>query len=197
MKSPILFLAIASFPLVFASVSAEPDLSKLPAASNKKGLTYEKDIKPILTASCIGCHGEEKQKGDLRLDSLEALLKGGENGEIIVSGKSAESPLVIAVSRLDEETAMPPMRKGIGPGGPGGPKGPGAENGPRPGGAPGAGQEGPPTPPTGPDGKPLPRPGGAGRPGGPGGPGGPPKMAKPLTAQQVGIVRAWIDQGAK
>lgn len=138
---------------------AEVDLSKLPAPSSRSGLTYAKDIKPLLEASCIRCHGEEKQKGDLRLDSLGALLKGGENGKVVVPGKSKESPLLIAVSQLDEETAMPPKRKGGGPGGPGGPGG----NRPAPGG-----------------------PGGGG-----------PGMPKPLTAAEVGLVRAWIDQGAK
>lgn len=162
----------------FTTRAAEPDLSKLPPASAKKGLTYAKDIKPLLEASCFRCHGEERQKAELRLDSLEALLKGSENGKVVVAGKSKESPLLIAVSRLDDEKAMPPKRK---PGGPGSPGGPGGPGGPRRAEGPG-GAGGPP-------------PGGPGGPGG-GGRGGPPPP-KPLTAEEVGLVRAWIDQGAK
>src|SRR5439155_70716 len=75
-------------------------------------------------ASCFRCHGEERQKGDLRLDSLESVHKGGEDGKVIGPGKSKESLLVVAVAQLDDETAMPPKPKpgqfGGGPGGPGG-----------------------------------------------------------------------------
>jgi hypothetical protein len=147
--------------------AAEIDLSKLPPAAKQKGVTYAKDIRPILETSCFRCHGEERQKGGLRLDSLEAALKGGEDGKVIIPKKSDQSQLVIAVARLDEEKAMPPQFKpGRGPGGPGGP-------GNRP---PGGNPPGP----------------GAG--GGRAGFGPPPK---PLTAEQVGLIRAWIDQGAK
>lgn len=151
------------------------DLSKLPKAADKKAVTYAKDIRPLFEASCIRCHGEQKAKGELRLDSLAAVLKGGENGKMVVPGDSKNSLLVAAVAQIDNEIAMPPKH---GPGGPGGHGSPGN----RP---PGAG--GNPPPPGGSGG-----PGGAGRPGGGFGP--PPK---PLTAEQVGLVRAWIEQGAK
>ena len=112
--------------------AADVDVSKLPAASTKTGLTFDKDVKPIFDKSCIKCHGAEKQKGKLRLDTLEATLKGGENGESVVKGNSAKSPLVHTIARLDPDAAMPPDGKG-----------------------------------------------------------------DPLSKEQVGIVRAWIDQGAK
>ena len=171
--------------LLFSSsdaLAADPDLSKLPPASTQKGVTYAKDIRPLFEASCFRCHGEEKQKAELRLDTLAAVLKGGEDGKVVVVGKSKESPLVVAVAQIDDESAMPPKRKGP-PGGPGGPGGPGKKvEGARPDGAP--------------DGRPGGKPAGPGGPGGPGGGrGGPPP--KPLTAEEVGLIRAWIDQGAK
>jgi hypothetical protein len=138
-------------------------------------VTYAKDIKPLLEASCFRCHGERQHKGGLRLDSLEAALKGGEDGKVINPGDSKNSLIVLAVSQLDPEKAMPPKPRGGGR--PGGPR-PSGTNAPA-GGASGQGQ----------------RPGGPGG-GGPGGPGGM-MMSKPLTAEQVGLVRAWIDQGAK
>ena len=152
------------------------DLSKLPAPASKPGITYATDIHPMLEASCLRCHGQERPKAGLRLDSLEAALKGSREGKVIIPGDSKQSLLVVAASRIDEETAMPPKRK-PGRGGPGGPGGAGH-------------------PPAGPDGgnPQSPRPAGQGGPGGPGGFGPPPK---PLTAEQVGVLRAWIDQGAK
>src|SRR5262245_4784772 len=96
------------------------DLSKLPPPAAKQGVTYAKDIRPLFEASCFRCHGEERQRGELRLDSLDAVNKGGENGKIPVPGKSKESLLVIAAAQIDDETAMPPKR---GPGGPGGGRG--------------------------------------------------------------------------
>src|SRR2546423_440162 len=42
------------------------DISKLPPPSDKKGLTYEKDIKPIIEKSCVKCHSGEKPKGKYR-----------------------------------------------------------------------------------------------------------------------------------
>jgi hypothetical protein len=155
------------------AVGAGPDVSKLPPASGKKGVTFAKDILPMFQqASCLKCHGDQRPKGELTLKTLDGVLKGGKDGQVVIPGKSAESALVIAVAQLDEETAMPPKRKGRGgPGGRGGPDGNG-------GGQPGRG------------------PGGPGVRGGPRGPGGGPP-ARPLTPQQVGLIRAWIDQGAR
>jgi hypothetical protein len=170
------------------------DTAKLPpAAADKTGLTFEKDVKPLLKNACFNCHGEEKQKGDLRLDSRDAVLKGGEDGKVVFPGNSKGSLLAISAAQIDDETAMPPKHRG-GPRGPGGPGGPG---GPPPGG-PDGGFGGP--PPGGPDRGPGAGPGGFGGPGGPGGPGGrrgfgPPP--KPLTKDEVALIRAWIDQGAK
>ena len=136
MKSFRTAVAIVSFALLAASTSApakdKVDPSKLPPAAKQDGVTFAKDIKPLFEKSCFKCHGPEKQKGKLRLDSLEATLKGGENGEILKKGRSAESGLVHSIARLDEDEAMPPEGKG-----------------------------------------------------------------EPLTKEQIGLVRAWIDQGAK
>src|SRR5690349_20867202 len=71
------------------------DLSKLPPASETRNLTYAKDIKPMLQASCFRCHGEERAKGGLKLTSLENVLKGGEDGKVVVAGDSKASLLVI------------------------------------------------------------------------------------------------------
>ncbi|MBI3878230.1 MAG: hypothetical protein HY300_20095 [Verrucomicrobia bacterium] len=181
-------LLLASLFILGASAhAAAVDLTKLPPASDKKGLTYAKDIRPFFEASCLRCHGEERQRGGLRLDSLEAVLKGGEDGKILTPGDSKKSKIVIAVAQLDDEIAMPPKRGGGGGKGPGGFGGKGfGGKGPGDGGKNFGGQGGGGKGPEG--GKNF---GGKG----PGGPGGP--MSRPLTAEQVGLIRAWIDQGAK
>jgi len=126
----------ASIVTVFAADKKPVDVSKIPPAADKKGVTYEADIKPIFEKSCVKCHGAEKQKGKLRLDSLAATLKGGEDGKVIEAGDSAKSMLVHNVAHVgDEDMFMPP-----------------------------------------PDNK---------------------DKIQPLTKEQIGLIRAWIDQGAK
>lgn len=73
-------------------------------------------IRSIFAHSCTNCHGEAKKKGDLRLDSKEAIFKGGENGAILVAGDPGKSDLVrrIKLPRSHKE-AMPTKGKGLTP----------------------------------------------------------------------------------
>lgn len=170
----IIALATTGLMAISFAAQAEIDLSKLPPASTKTGVTFATDIKPLFDASCVRCHGPKEAKGRIHLDTLEGVLKGGEDGKIVEVGQSAKSSLVIAISQLDPETAMPPKRKGKGKG-----KGPGAPGGTNaPADAHGPGEMH-----------------GTNAPGANARPQKPP--AKPLTAEEVGLVRAWIDQGAK
>ncbi len=91
---------------------AEWDPAKLPPAAKQEGITYEKDIKPILEKSCVKCHSGEKPKSKYRIDSLAAAIKGGESGDAaIIPGNSAKSPLVAYISELVEDMEMPPTEK--------------------------------------------------------------------------------------
>jgi hypothetical protein len=190
MKQTLKFVlagCVAAGSSVFAD---EIDWSKLPPAATQANVSFANDIQPIFNNSCVRCHGAERAKAELRLDTLEGVMKGGEYGPVLNAGDSANSVIVKAVSQLDPEMAMPPNRFGRRrPGGPNAPAG-GLDgsyppNMPPPGGGPGgiggpSGPNGPSGP--GPDGQPAHR-------------FGPPP--KPLTAEQVGLIRAWIDQGAK
>ena len=119
-----------------AAESAAVDVSKLPPPAARTGVTYTAHIKPIFDQSCVKCHGPEKPKARLRLDSLDGALKGGENGKAIKPGQSAQSPLVHSIARIgDPDYHMPPANNKAG--------------------------------------------------------------IKPLTKEEVALVRAWIDQGAK
>jgi mono/diheme cytochrome c family protein len=114
--------------LLGAPVTAA-DVSKLPPPAARK-VDYAKDIQPIFASTCYSCHGEKKQQSGFRLDRKADALKGGEIGQGIVPGKSAESPLIHYVAGIDPDVKMPPK-------------------------------------------------------------------GEPLTAEQVGLLRAWIDQGAE
>jgi len=112
------------------------DVSKLPPPSDKKGVTYEADMKPLFDNSCVKCHTGAKAKGKLHMDSLEGIMKGSEDGAVVKPGNSAGSLLVINEAHLgDKDDYMPP---------------PGNR-----------------------------------------------AHIKDLTKEEIGLIRAWIDQGAK
>jgi len=112
--------------LLLACVGSAADLP--PAASRK--IDFVKDVQPILSTRCYECHGEKKQKAELRWDVKTIALKGGEHGAPIVPGKSTESLMVQMVAGLKGADLRMPAK------------------------------------------------------------------GEPLTAEQIGILRAWIDQGA-
>jgi len=74
---------------------------------------FEKRIRPIFVDHCYQCHSRdaEKLKGGLRLDSRATLLKGGDNGPVIVAGDPDRSRLIKAVRYTDEDLRMPPKNK--------------------------------------------------------------------------------------
>ena len=90
-------------------VAASEEASKLPPVSAHKGVTYAKDIKPIFDKSCVRCHGAEKPKAGLRLDGLEAVLKGTPQRKVVKPGDSAQSPIVHSTALVgDQDRWMPP-----------------------------------------------------------------------------------------
>lgn len=82
--------------------------SGAPIVRADEPVDYVKDIRPILLTKCAQCHGAEKSKANLRLDTAAAAITGGDTGPAIVAGKSAESLLIQAITRAEGVTAMPP-----------------------------------------------------------------------------------------
>ena len=82
------------------------------ATPDERRQAYEQAVRPILEAHCTACHDAKKSKGKLRLDSIEAIEKGGSEGAGLVWGKSTESRIVqrSTLPRSDEES-MPPEPK--------------------------------------------------------------------------------------
>jgi uncharacterized membrane protein len=73
---------------------------------------FEHMVKPILEAKCISCHKQGKVKGELRLDHLAGLQKGGKNGPFVVPGDLKESLLIQRIHLPeDSKEHMPPKNK--------------------------------------------------------------------------------------
>jgi hypothetical protein len=92
--------------MVLKAAITPEQAAKLPPAANHQ-VDFSKEIKPIFEASCIKCHGRGKDKGGLRLDTRETLLKGGDSGLAVIPGKSAESLLIALVQGFDADSIMP------------------------------------------------------------------------------------------
>src|SRR5688572_20345739 len=58
---------------------------------------FESKVRPLLTENCFKCHGDKKQKGNLRLDSLAAVRAGGDRGPVVVPGQPEKSLLIKAI----------------------------------------------------------------------------------------------------
>lgn len=69
------------------------------AAAPDDAVFFESKIRPILASSCYSCHAASAL-GGLRLDSREALLKGGKSGPAVVPGDPDKSLLIVAVRQI-------------------------------------------------------------------------------------------------
>ncbi|RPI85520.1 MAG: DUF1549 domain-containing protein, partial [Planctomycetaceae bacterium] len=82
------------------------------AAADRAGAEafFESKIRPILVERCLECHGVDKQKAGLRLDTGPALLTGGDSGAAVEPGKP-DASLLIQVVRYSGDIKMPPKSK--------------------------------------------------------------------------------------
>ncbi len=126
-KSFIWIMSIAAGFLMTAAVNAAGP--ELPASATGR-VDFEAQIKPILQARCLSCHGRGKLKGGLSIETRETLLRGGETGPAMAVGKSAESLLIQLAAGIEPDRKMP-------------------------------------------------------------------AKGEPLSSEQIGLIRGWIDQGAK
>jgi hypothetical protein len=84
--------------------------SQQPAAKDppKDDTLFTSKIRPTLEGTCFKCHGGEKVRGGLKVDSRAALLKGGESGPAIIPGDADKSLLIQALRYTHDEIKMPP-----------------------------------------------------------------------------------------
>src|SRR5207302_5150005 len=71
---------------------------------------FESKVRPLLHKSCFQCHGQTMQMGELRLDSLAAVLKGNSHGPALIAGEPEKSSLIKAI-RYTGKIKMPPAGK--------------------------------------------------------------------------------------
>ena len=84
----------------------------VPAILDSNATVYEKAVGPILAQKCVSCHGNEKVKGGLKLNSVENLLKGGKGGNILASVNGKEALLFERIHMpLAADKHMPPDGK--------------------------------------------------------------------------------------
>jgi len=89
-----------------AAKAAKAEAERLAAI---KTPTFDKDILPILNRRCVECHGKDKQKGKLRLDSFAEFSKGADGEKIVIAGKPGESHFISRVLLPDsDDERMPP-----------------------------------------------------------------------------------------
>lgn len=83
-----------------------------PIPNVQEAIAYADIIQPLLQEKCYSCHSASKQKGKLRMDQPDLLLKGGKDGVVLISGKADQSELIkrLLLSR-EEEHHMPPKEK--------------------------------------------------------------------------------------
>jgi formylglycine-generating enzyme required for sulfatase activity/mono/diheme cytochrome c family protein len=76
-------------------------------------IDFALDIKPLLEANCLSCHGAEKPKGDLRLDTRAGAIQGGGDGAGLFPGDAKKSPMYAStILPADHDDLMPPSNKG-------------------------------------------------------------------------------------
>lgn len=92
--------------------SGQAEEKRKPIPNVQQAMAYQDVIKPILTSKCYKCHGPNKQKGKLRLDMPDFILKGGKGGKAIIAGNTDESELIkrILLSK-ESDDHMPPLEQ--------------------------------------------------------------------------------------
>ncbi len=91
---------------VFTLATALLALVPLRAVTPQEAEFFEKKVRPVLAEQCYKCHGPEKQKAALRVDSRAAILKGTDDGPVIVEGKPEESSFIKSL-RHEGDSKMP------------------------------------------------------------------------------------------
>jgi len=94
---------LPGFPLLAAGLAVAAEPAPTPAQVE----FFEREVRPVLAEHCHGCHGPEKQKSGLRLDSRALVLKGGEIGLVVVPGKPEASRLIWAINHAHGDKVEP------------------------------------------------------------------------------------------
>ncbi|MBM3800985.1 MAG: DUF1553 domain-containing protein [Acidimicrobiia bacterium] len=86
-----------------AAVAATPGAASAASAAERQ---FAEHVRPVLQAQCFTCHGGKFKQAGLNLQSRESLLRGSDNGAVVVPGKADDSLLVKKI-RHQHEPGMP------------------------------------------------------------------------------------------
>ena len=100
-------VSLSLFPAVELGLHANAQEDPTGTSSSSSRIDFARDILPILENFCYSCHGTGLQMGQLRLDSKEQALAGGQSGSVIHPGKAMESPLYERVAGMGDLERMP------------------------------------------------------------------------------------------
>jgi uncharacterized membrane protein/mono/diheme cytochrome c family protein len=98
---------------LMAFLGKEPvKVERKPITDIEQAVVFHDLVEPVLEEKCYNCHNGSKQKGKLRLDSPEFIMKGGKHGEVIVAGNAVNSELYKRLLLPEEDDdRMPPKGK--------------------------------------------------------------------------------------
>ena len=95
-----------------SSEVVDPSIKLATITDIDNAVLYADVIQPILESRCYACHSSRRQKGDLRLDDVEFIRQGGENGPVIEAGRADSSELFSRMMlSLEDDDHMPPNEK--------------------------------------------------------------------------------------
>lgn len=86
-------------------------LATLPTAKVEavEGVDFEAEVWPFLETKCVQCHGTKEKFSNLRLDSPDAIMKGGDLGDVVVPGEPDDSPLYARAALPSDDLDFMPV----------------------------------------------------------------------------------------
>lgn len=97
-----------------AAAAAPPEQAPIaarPARLEAGEVSFANDVAPLLIAQCLDCHGERNPEANLRMATLDGLLRGGRSGAAVVPGRGAESLLVKKIRGVGIEGQRMPLNR--------------------------------------------------------------------------------------
>ena len=107
---PLLLVGLVAMALSTPPSANAEGRTRVPARTGLARTGLNSTAGPVLQAHCVRCHGATEASGGLRLDSYDAIMRGGERGPVVVPGLPQASLLIQKVLRRDKP-AMPPRTR--------------------------------------------------------------------------------------
>lgn len=107
------YLPIMPWEMMGITASTGKTADSAPVTDIPEKIDFWRDIDPIFKKNCYECHDAKEQEGELRMDSREAQLKGGDGGPSIIPGDSKKSLTMIRIRGEGEDPRMPKKKPAL------------------------------------------------------------------------------------